>query len=122
MPERNRFKLTPKNAPHDLDGSTFTRVLKSHGKDGRYQVLCYFLGRARALKAVYSWYISPKHALAYFGDFGHLAFVVSAKLILGRFRNAVSPDFSRFPADFNDYLSAFSLIPVMGDTGLGFAF
>ncbi len=42
MPERNRFNLTPKNA-HDLElkypGSTFTQVLKSHGKDGRYLVL-----------------------------------------------------------------------------------
>ncbi len=55
---------------HDLDlkypGSTFTQVLKSHGKYGRYlvlvvgpfanlsddfMVLCDFLGRARALKA-----------------------------------------------------------------------
>ena len=59
--------------------STFTQVLKSHGKDGRYlelvvgpfanlsddfMVLCDFLGRARALKAIYSWNISPKHALA----------------------------------------------------------
>ena len=54
---------------HDLDlkypGSTFTQVLKSHGKDGRYlvlvvgpfanlsddfMVLCDFLGRARPLK------------------------------------------------------------------------
>ena len=49
------------------------------GKDGRYlvlvvgpfanlsddfMVLCDFLGRARALKAINSWYISPKHALA----------------------------------------------------------
>ena len=50
---------------------------KSHGKDGRYLVLvvgpfanlsddfmalCDFLGRARALEAIYSWNISPKHA------------------------------------------------------------
>ena len=48
-------------------------------KDGRYLmlvvgpfanlsdnfvVLCDFLGRARALKAIHSWNISPKHALA----------------------------------------------------------
>jgi hypothetical protein len=58
---------------HDLDlkypGSTFTQVLKSHGKDGRYLVLVVgpfanfsddfvvlsdFLGRARALKAIHS--------------------------------------------------------------------
>ena len=94
---------------HDLDlkypGSTFTHVLKSHGKDGRY--LVDFLGRARALKAINSWYISPKHALAMdrhilVSHFGHLASLVWAKLILGRFRDAVSPDFSRFPAGSDD--------------------
>ena len=59
---------------HDLDlkypGSTFTHILKSHGKrwqiprfgrpyanlsDDFIMVLCDFLGRARALKAIYSW-------------------------------------------------------------------
>ena len=68
---------------HDLDlkypGSSFTQVLKSHGKDGRdlvlvvgpfanlsddFVVLCDFLGRARALKAIHSWSISLKHTLA----------------------------------------------------------
>ena len=29
-----------------------------------FMVLCDFLGRARALKAIYSWNVSPKHALA----------------------------------------------------------
>ena len=67
---------------HDLDlkypGSTFTQVLKTHGKDGRYlvlvvdpfanlsddfMVLCDFLGHARALKAIHSWNISPKHEM-----------------------------------------------------------
>ena len=105
---------------HDLDlkypGSTFTQVLKSHGKDGRYLVLvvgpfanlsddfvvlCDFLGRARALKAIHSWNISPKHALAMnrhilVSHFGHLASLVWAKLILGRFRDAVLPDFLNF--------------------------
>jgi hypothetical protein len=107
---------------HNLDlkypGSTFTQVLKSHGEDGRYFVLVVgpfanlsddfmvlwdFLGRARALKAIYSWNISPMHALAMnrhalVSHFGHLASLVWAKLILGRFRDAVLPDFSRFPA------------------------
>ncbi len=69
---------TEKRAP-DVDlkypCSAFTQVLKSHGKDDRYLVLligpyanlsdkfmvfCDFLGRARALKAINSWYISPK--------------------------------------------------------------
>ena len=64
---------------HDLDlkypGSTSTQVLKSNCKDGRYLVLvvgsfenlsydfmvfCDFIGQARALKAIYSWNISPK--------------------------------------------------------------
>ena len=47
--------------------------------------------------------------------FGHLASLVWAKLILGRFRDAMLPDFSRFPAGSGDYLNAFSLIPAMGD-------
>ena len=72
------------------------------------------------LKAINSWYISPKHALAMnrhilFSHFGHLASLVWAKLILGRFRDAVLPDFSRFPAGSDDYLNAFSLLPAMGD-------
>ena len=115
---------------HDLDlkyrGSAFTQVLESHGKDGRYlvlvvgpfanlsddfMVLCDFLGRARALKAIYSWNIDafpgnePAHILV--SHFGHLASLVWAKLILGRFPNAVLPDFSRFPAGSNDHLNAF---------------
>jgi hypothetical protein len=69
MPERNRFKLTPKNLDLKYPGSTFTQVLKSHDKDGRYLVLVVgpfanhlsddfmilwdFLGRARALKPIY---------------------------------------------------------------------
>ena len=123
---------------HDLDlkypGSTFTQVLKSHGKDGRYlvlvvgpfanlsddfMVLCDFLGRARALKAINSWNISPKHALAMnrhilVSHFGHLASLVWAKLILGRFRDAVLPDFSGFPAGSDDYLNAFFTDPRHG--------
>jgi len=48
-------------------------------------VLCDFLGRARALKAINSWYISPKHALAMnrhilISHFCHLASLVGAKL------------------------------------------
>ena len=60
-------------------GSSFSQRLKSHGKDGRYivlvvgpfaslsddfMVLCDFLGRVRAFRAISSWNISPKHALA----------------------------------------------------------
>ena len=48
--------------------------------------------------------------------FGHLAFLVWAKLILGRFRDAVLPDFSGFPAGSDDYLNAFFTDPRhMGD-------
>ena len=123
---------------NDLDlkypGSTFTQVLKSHGKDGRYlvlvvgpfanlsddlMVLCDFLGHARALKAINSWYISPKHTLSMnqhilVSHFGDLASLVWAKLILGRFRDAVLPDFSRFPASSDDYLNAFFTDPRHG--------
>ena len=82
-------------------------------------VLCDFLGRARALKAIYSWYISPKHALAMnrhilVSHFGHLVSLVWAKLILGRFRDAVLPDFSRFPDASDDYLNAFFTDPRHG--------
>ena len=41
--------------------------------------------------------------------FGHLASLVWAKLILGRFRDAVLPDFSAIT------LTRFSLIPAMGN-------
>ena len=47
--------------------------------------------------------------------FGHLASLVWAKLILGRLRDAVLPDFSRFPARSDDYLNAFFTDPAMGD-------
>ena len=91
------------------------RVLKSHGKDGRYlvlvvgpfanlsddfMVLCDFLG-ARALKAINSWNnISPKHALAMnrhilVSHFDHLASLVWSKLIFGRFRDAVLADLKK---------------------------
>ncbi len=41
--------------------------------------------------------------------FRHLASLVWvwAKLILGRFRDAVLPDFSQFPAGSEDYLNSF---------------
>ena len=66
-----------------------------------FVVLCGFLGRARALKAIHRWNVSPKHALAInrhilVSHFGHLASLVWAKLILGRFRVAVLPDFLDF--------------------------
>ena len=46
--------------------------------------------------------------------FGHLASLVWAKLILGRFRDAVLPDFSRFPIGSGDYLNAFFTDPRHG--------
>jgi hypothetical protein len=129
--------MRPPAHTHPLSGKPPAKhisFLKSHGKDGRYlvlvvgpfanlsddfMVLCDFLGRARALKAINSWYISPKHALAMnrhilVSHFGHLASLVWAKLILGRFRDAVLPDFSRFPAGSDDYLSAFFTDPRHG--------
>ncbi len=79
-------------------------------------VLCGFLGRARALKAIYSWNISPKHALAMnrhilVSHFGHLASLVWAKLILGRFRDDVLPDFLDFLQVPTITSMCFSLIP-----------
>ena len=128
-----KFQSDVEKRVHDLDskypGSTFTQRLKSHGKDGRYlvlvvgpfanlsddfTVLCDFLGRARALRAISSWNINPKHALAMnrhilVSRFGHLAALVWARLILGRFRDAVLPgstqDFSGSDAFFNAFSS-----------------
>ena len=86
---------------------------------------------ARALKAINSWNISPKHALAMnrhilVSHIGHLASLVWAKLILGRFRDAVLPDFLDFLLVLTITSTRFSLIPAMGDIavdmsrGLGF--
>ena len=54
-----------------------------------------------------------KFSIAFWSLVGFLGWV---KLILGRFRDAVLPDFSRFLAGSDDYLNTFSMIPVMGDT------
>ena len=82
-------------------------------------VLCDFLGRARALKAINSWNISPKHALAMnrhilIPHFGHLASFVSEKLILGPFCDAALPNFYQNPAASDDYLNAFLTDPRHG--------
>ena len=140
MSERNsQVQVDTEKRAHDLDlkypGSTFTQVLKSHGKDGRYlvlvvgpfanlsddfMVLCDFLGRARALKAINSWYISPKHALAMnrhilVSHFGHLASLVWAKLIWVVFVMRCCPIFLDFLLVLTIILTRFSLIPAMGD-------
>ena len=47
-----------------------------------------------------------------------MASLVRTKLILGRFRDAVLPNFFLFPAGSDDYLNAFELIPVMGDIAI----
>ena len=47
--------------------------------------------------------------------FGHLASLVWAKLILGRFRDAVCPIFLVFLLVLTITLTRFSLIPAMGD-------
>ena len=77
-----------------------------------FRVLCDFLGRARALKAINSWYISPKHALAMnrhilISHFWSLGFSGLGNVDSESFRDAVLPDFSRFPAGSDDYLNAF---------------
>ena len=78
--------------------------------------LCDFLGRTRALKAIYNWNIYPKLALAIdrhflVYHFDHLANMMWAKLILRRFRDAMLPDFSRFPASSDDFLNSFFTDP-----------
>ena len=64
-----------KKRAHDFDlkcpGFTFTKVLKSYGKDGKYLLLAVghfriFLGRASALEAICSRNISQKHAFSIF--------------------------------------------------------
>jgi hypothetical protein len=128
-----KFQSDVEKRARDLDskypGSTFTQRLKSYGKDGRYlvlvvgpfanlsedfMVLCDFLGRVRAHRAINSWNISPKHALAVnrhilITRFGHLAALAWARLILRRFRDSVLPDFTHSAADSdafsNTYLS-----------------
>ena len=47
--------------------------------------------------------------------FGHLASLVWAKLILGRFHDALLFDFSRFPAGSDDFLNAFFTVSRLGD-------
>ena len=73
-----------------------------------FMALCNFLGRVRALRTLSSWNVNPKHALAMnrhilVSHFGHVA----ARLILGRFRDAVLPDFQPFLAGafFNSFSS-----------------
>ena len=113
-----KFQSDVEKRVRDLDskypGSTFTQRLKSYGKDGKYlvlvvgpfanlsddfMVLCDFLGRVRALRAINSWNINPKNALAMnrhilISRFGHLAALAWARLILSRFRDSVLPNFS----------------------------
>ena len=89
-----KVKADTEQRAHDLDlkypGYTFTQVLKSPRflvvgpfaiLYNDFMVLCDFLGRARALKAINSWYISPNHALAIkrhilISHFDHLASLV----------------------------------------------
>ena len=95
----------------EVPGSTFTQVLKSHGKDGRYlvlvvgpltnlsddfMVLCVtFLDELVPLKRLTAG-TSAMNRHILISHFGQLASLVWAKLILVRFRDAVLPDFSRF--------------------------
>ena len=84
-----------------------------------FTVLCDFLGRARALRAISSWNINPKHALAInrhilVTRFGHLAALVWARLILGRFRDAVLPDSTQDFSSSDAFFDAFSSDPHRG--------
>ena len=123
-----------KNLDSKYPGSTFTQRLKSYGKDGRYlvlvvgpfanlsddfMVLCDFLGRVRALRAINSWNISPKHALAVnrhilITRFGHLAALAWARLILSRFRDSVLPNFTHATDDSGAFSNTFFSDPHRG--------
>ena len=133
-----KFQSDVEKRVHDIDsnypGSTFTQRLKSYGKDGRYlvlvvgpfanlsddfMILCDFLGRVRALRTVSSWNINPKHALAMnhhimASHFGHAAALTWARLILGRFRDAILPDFQP-PAGSGAFFDSFSSDPRRGE-------
>ena len=94
----------------DFPGSTFERTLQSYGKNGRYLVLVDgpfsnlskdvgvltdFIARLRALRLLNQWDVSAKQALALnrhflVQKFGHLSSLLWARLILSRFRDAVS--------------------------------
>jgi hypothetical protein len=94
----------------DYPGSTFEQTLKSYGVDGLYLVLVVgpfsnlskdvgliidFVARLRAVRLINNWDMSARQALALnrrllVQKFGHLATLLWAKLILGRFRDAVS--------------------------------
>ena len=98
----------------------------SHGKDGRYlvlvvgpfvnlsddfMVLCDFLGRVRALRTISNWNVSPKHAQAInrhilVSRFCHLASLMWARLILGRFHDAVFAD-PLFPSSSGCFFDLF---------------
>ena len=107
-------------------------------KDGRYlvlvvgpfanlsddfMVLCDFLGRVRALRTISNWNVSPKHALAtnrhiLVSRFGHLASLMWARLILGRFRDAVLPDLHS-PSSSGAFFDVFSSDPRRVDMSKG---
>jgi len=94
----------------DYPGSTFEQTLKSYGVDGLYLVLVVgpfsnlskdagliidFVARLRAVRLINNWDMSARQALALnrrllVQKFGHLATLLWAKLILGRFRDAAS--------------------------------
>ena len=99
-------------------GSTFTERLKSYGKDGRYlvlvvgpfanlsediMVLCDFLGRVRAHRAINSWNISPKHALA----INRHILITRTRLILRRFHDSVLPNFTHSAADSDAFSNTY---------------
>ena len=104
----------------DFPGSTFERTLKSYGNNGRYLVLVDgpfsnlskdvgvltdFIARLRALRLLNRWDVSAKQALALnqhflVQKFGHLSSLLWARLILSRFRDAISR--APFPSDTSE--------------------
>ncbi len=83
-----------------------------------FMVVCDFLGHVRALRTISSWNVSPKHALAInrhilVSRFGHLASLMWARLILGRFCDAVWPD-PHSPPSSGAFFDVFSSDPRRG--------
>ena len=115
-----------KKLDSDFPGSTFEKTYRSYGENGRFLVLVVgpfedlsedfavlvdFLARRRATRLLDQWDTTPGLALALnrkalVHKFGHLASLLWARLILGRFQDAVphapfgaTSNSSEFPAD-----------------------
>ena len=115
-----------KKLDSDFPGSAFEKTYRSYGENGRFLVLVIvpfadlpedfairvcFLARRRATRLLDQWDTTPGQALALnrkalVHKFGHLASLLWARLILGRFQDVVphtpfgaTSNSSEFPAE-----------------------